>query len=218
MGHRDPRIDAYIARSAPFARPILEHLREIVHATCPEVQETMKWSFPHFDYRGMMCGMSAFKAHCTFGFWKGALVLGDATSSEAMGQFGRITSLKDLPPRRVIAGYVKKAMALNDAGVTVPRAPRAAVARPVVVPPELAAALEAKPKARRAFEAMSSSHRREYCEWIAEAKRPETVSTRVAKTVAQLTEGKSLNAKYESAPAAKVSAPAGKPATGRGKA
>src|SRR5882724_3442915 len=101
MGKKDPRIDAYIADAADFARPILNHLRQLVHAACPEIEETMKWSFPHFDYKGMMCSMAAFKQHCSFGFWKGALIIEERPSSsgaeEGMGQFGRIRGISDLP-------------------------------------------------------------------------------------------------------------------------
>src|SRR6185436_13410217 len=115
MGKRDPRVDAYIAKSADFAKPILSEFREIVHGACPDVQETMKWSFPHFDYKGMMCGMAAFKAHCTLGFWKGDLIFGKgktATDSEkdGMGHLGRITSLDDLPSDKELTGYIKKAV------------------------------------------------------------------------------------------------------------
>src|SRR5437867_12877524 len=98
MGKRDPRVDAYIDKSAPIAKPILKHLRKIVHAGCPDVEETIKWQFPHFDYKGILCGMAAFKNHCALGFWKGSLIFGNKkTEEEAMGQFGRITSLADLP-------------------------------------------------------------------------------------------------------------------------
>ena len=101
MGKKDPRIDAYIAKAAPFARPILRHLRKAVHAGCPKVEETIKWRFPHFDYHGILCAMAAFKNHCTFGFWKRSLVFGKTRRDErAMGQFGRITSIDDLPGRR----------------------------------------------------------------------------------------------------------------------
>ena len=202
MPQRDKRVDAYIGTSAPFARPILEHLRAVVHEACPDVQETMKWSRPHFEYKGMLCGMSAFKAHVAFGFWKGSLIVDDAGAEDGMGQFGRIESVKDLPSKRVLSGYVKKAMKLNDEGVAAPRAVRSKVAKPVVVPPELSEALAKKKKALAAFEAMSPSHRREYCEYVDEAKRPETKAARVTKTIAQLLEGKSLNAKYERAKSA----------------
>ncbi|MBL0171262.1 MAG: YdeI/OmpD-associated family protein [Gemmatimonadaceae bacterium] len=198
MSMRDPRIDTYIATSAPFAQPILEHLRALVHTACPDVQETIKWSFPHFDYGGMMCSMAAFKAHCAFRFWKGALILEASDTDAAMGQFGRITSVKDLPSPKTITGYIRKAMALNDAGIAVAKPPRAKTPKPVVVPPELAAAFSKSKPAKAAFDALSPSHRREYCEWIADAKREDTKVTRVAKTIAQLRDGKSLNARYES--------------------
>jgi uncharacterized protein YdeI (YjbR/CyaY-like superfamily) len=196
MGTRDPRIDAYITKAAPFAQPILTHLREVVHAACPDVEETMKWSFPHFMYNGMLCGMAAFKQHCNFGFWKGALVLAD----EAAGvkeQFDCITSVKGLPSKKALTSYIRKAMQLNDDGISVPKAKPRGASRPVVVPPELAEALARHAEAAAAFESMSPSQRREYAEWIAGAKRAETKQTRVEKTIAQLSEGKALNWKYE---------------------
>jgi hypothetical protein len=117
MGIRDPRVDAYIAKSAEFARPILMHLREVVHAACPDVEEAMKWSHPHFMYHGMLCGMAAFKQHCTFGFWKFDLIVaGDKAAEAAMGQFGRITKVADLPSKKVLTGYIKQAMKLNEEG------------------------------------------------------------------------------------------------------
>ncbi len=199
MGTRDPRVDAYIARSPEFARPILTHLRDIVHTACPEVEETLKWNAPHFMYHGMLAGMSAFKAHCAFGFWRGSLVTGGdgGIETQAMGQFGRITSLRDLPPKREIAGYVKKAMQLNEAGVKAK--PRKHPPRPdLPVPAELTAALRKHPKARATFEAFSPSHRREYVEWIAEAKTDETRKRRLASALEWMSEGKSRNWKYMS--------------------
>lgn len=199
MGTRDPRVDAYIARSAEFARPILAHLRDIVHSACPEVEETLKWNAPHFMYHGMLAGMSAFKAHCAFGFWRGSLVTGGdgGIETQAMGQFGRITSLRDLPPKREIVGYVKKAMQLNEAGVKA--RPRKHPPRPELpVPVELTAALRKHPKARATFEAFSPSHQREYVEWIAEAKTDETRKRRLASALEWMSEGKSRNWKYMS--------------------
>ena len=117
MGKRDPRVDAYIARSAGFAQPILNHLRALVHRGCPEVEETLKWSMPFFVYKELLCGMAAFKQHATFGFWKYKLVVGKTGEKEGMGQFGRITSLKDLPAQKVLLGYIRKAVALNEAGI-----------------------------------------------------------------------------------------------------
>jgi uncharacterized protein YdeI (YjbR/CyaY-like superfamily) len=203
MGTRDPRVDAYIANAAEFARPILEHLRAVVHAACPDVEETMKWRFPHFMYRGMLCSMAAFKQHCTFGFWKGALLFDGAGASadggaeSAMGQFGRITSLTELPSKRTLAGYVKRAMQLNEDGAAVSK-PRRAPKPEAVVPDDLAQALARKQHrtARQTFEAFSPSHRREYIEWITEAKGEATRLKRLATTLEWLAEGKPRNWKY----------------------
>ncbi|HEX9165937.1 MAG TPA: YdeI/OmpD-associated family protein [Gemmatimonadales bacterium] len=192
---RDPRVDAYVAKSAEFARPILTFLRETVHQACPEVEETIKWGFPHFTYHGILCSMAAFKGHCAFGFWKGELVLGAAGKPrEAMGQFGRITDCRDLPAKAVIRKYIRAAMRLNEDGEAVPRA--APVRRAVAVPRDLTAALGRSPRARAVFARLPPSHRREYLEWITEAKRPETRARRIATTVTWLSEGKSRNWKY----------------------
>lgn len=199
MASKDPRIDAYIAKSADFAQPILVHLRALVHAACPDVEETMKWSFPHFMYKGMLCGMSAFKQHVAFGFWKGKLIIDDAGRDldDAMGQFGRITKLADLPSKKVLSGYVKKAMALNDAGVKSPTRTKSATPKaPADVPDDLAAALAKNAKARKTFDAFTPSQRREYIEWITEAKRETTRVQRLATTLEWLAEGKQRNWKY----------------------
>jgi len=199
MGKRDPRIDAYIARSAEFAQPILRHIRDVVHAVCPDVEETLKWSFPHFDYRGeMMCSMAAFKAHCAFGFWKGSLVVGEtaAGSGEAMGQMGRITRVADLPTKKVLAGQIKKAMALNDAGIKVQRT-KGPAKQPLATPPDLARALKANRAARKAFDGFSPSARRDYVEWLLEAKTEATRSRRLDTAVEWISEGKTRNWKYQ---------------------
>jgi uncharacterized protein YdeI (YjbR/CyaY-like superfamily) len=197
MGTRDRRVDAYIAKAAPFSRPILTHLRDVVHATCPDVEETMKWSAPHFMYRGMMAGMAAFKEHATFGFWKGSLVIDDKSdkAQSGMGQFGRITKLSELPSKKVLTGYIKKAMELNESGAKVVREPKHEK-KPVTMPKELAAALAKDKKAKLAFEAMSPSHRKEYMEWIGTAKRDETRARRLEKAMAQLKVKKSVHWKY----------------------
>ena len=202
MGTRDPRVDTYIAKSADFAQPILTHLREVVHDTCPDVQETMKWSMPFFDYHGVMCNMAAFKEHATFGFWKGALIPGLAPNSnsggESMGNLGRLTSVKDLPSRKVLAGYVKAAMRLNDEGVSV-KQPKKAAKPEAKVPADLAAALKKNRQAAATFENFPPGQRREYVDWIVEAKREETRARRVAQAVEWLAEGKKRNWKYETA-------------------
>jgi uncharacterized protein YdeI (YjbR/CyaY-like superfamily) len=196
MGTRDPRVDTYIAKSADFAKPILTHIRDVVHSACPEAEETMKWSAPFFMYRGgMMCHMAAFKAHVALGFWKGALIV-DREKDGSRGEFGRLESVKDLPPKKELAGYIKRAMALNDAGVKVPKK-KPGTKPELPVPPELSAALAKNKKARAAFDAFPPSHRREYCEWVGDAKREETKATRVAQAVEWIAEGKSRNWKYQ---------------------
>lgn len=196
MGQRDPRVDAYIARSPDFAKPILTELREIVHAACPECEETLKWSSPTFMYKGMLCGFAAFKAHAMFGFWKGTLVMDDrAKVDHPTRTFSRLTKLSDLPSKKVLTGYITRAMALNDQGVTVKRPPRAAP-KPVAVPKDLAAALARNKKAKATFDGFPPSHKREYIEWITEAKRDETRSRRLTTAIAQMVEGKPHNWKY----------------------
>jgi uncharacterized protein YdeI (YjbR/CyaY-like superfamily) len=196
MAKKDPRIDAYIHKAAPFAQPILRHLRKVVHAAVPGVEEDMKWSTPHFMYRGMLCGMAAFKQHCTFGFWKGSLVLDGNGVRDAMGHFGRITSLDDLPSDRVLAGYIKKAARLNEQGVKVERK-RAGSPPPLEVPAYFRSALRKHRAARQAFEGFRPSHQREYVEWLTEARTDATRQKRLEIAIAWLAEGKSRNWKYQ---------------------
>ncbi len=203
MGKKDKRVDAYIAKSADFAKPILKHLRELVHKACPDVEETMKWSFPHFDYKGMMCSMASFKEHCAFGFWKATLIpeLSEhvrQVGKTAMGHFGNLKSLKDLPPDKTLTGYIKKAAALNDEGVKVPvKTKTGEKPKDVSVPAELASALKKNKKARETFEGFSPSHKREYTEWIAGARSGETKDKRLATTMEWLSEGKPRHWKYQ---------------------
>lgn len=201
----EPRIDAYIAAAAPFARPILTHLRALVHRACPEVEETMKWSMPFFVHRGNLCHMAAFKAHCAFGFWHAQMreAVGETggKADEAMGVFGRITSLDDLPADRTLLGYLREAVKLNEAGVPA-RAPataktKAAAKPEATVPPDLAAGLKKTRGAAQAWAEFSPSARREYVEWITEAKRPETRVKRLATALAWIAEGKRRNWRYE---------------------
>lgn len=196
MGIKDPRVDAYIAKAAPFARPILKHLRQTVHAACPAVVETLKWRSPSFEYHGILCGMAAFKAHCVFGFWKHDLVVEeDAKAKEAMGSFGRITSLDELPSRATLARYVKKAMKLNLDGVKYVHKKRVPK-QPVAMHPAFAAALAKNVKAKRTLAGFSPSQQRDYLEWIATAKQDATRARRIATAVEWLAEGKPRNWKY----------------------
>jgi uncharacterized protein YdeI (YjbR/CyaY-like superfamily) len=201
MGKRDPRVDAYIKKSGEFARPVLMHLRELVHQGCPACEEAIKWNAPHFTYKGMLCGFAAFKQHCTFGFWKGKLLeslkSADGKAAEAWGQYGRLTSLDDLPPDKTILRQIKEAAKLNDDGVKGPPQRKAKEKAPLVVPPYFKKALKANPAAQATFEAFTYSHKKEYLEWITEAKTEETRQRRMAQTLEWLAEGKSRNWKYQ---------------------
>jgi uncharacterized protein YdeI (YjbR/CyaY-like superfamily) len=199
MATRDPRIDAYIAAAAPFARPILERLREHVHRACPTVEETLKWGAPSFGYRGkILCGMAAFKQHAAFGFHQHAQVLGDAAPREGMGSFGKMTRVADVPGVRTLTPLLRKAMALIDAGVPARGGRKTQAAKPApVAPPDLVAALKKNAAARRTFEGFAPSHLREYVDWLAEAKRDETRARRLAQAIAWLAEGKPRHWKYQ---------------------
>ena len=197
----DPRVDAYIAKAADFAKPILIHLRETVHKAYPDIEETLKWGMPSFMHKGIVCGMAAFKAHCTFGFWKHSLLVDKSNpdankDEEAMGNFGRITSLKDLPSKKELMALVKRAVKLNEDGVKPPVREKWKKA-PLVVPKELTAALKKNKKAQATFDAFSYSHKKEYAEWIAEAKTEATRDKRLATAIEWLSEGKSRNWKYQ---------------------
>lgn len=199
MGRRDPRIDAYIAKAAPFAQPILQRIRDVVHEACPEVEETMKWSMPTFVYAGgILAGMAAFKQHASFGYWKHALVMGEGAQRDGMGSYGKMATLKDVPSKRRLVADIRRAMQLNEAGVKTPGPRKTAAPKPPPeTPPDLLAALAKNRKARTTFEALAPSHRREYVEWITEARRDETRARRLAQTVEWLAEGKRRNWKYE---------------------
>ena len=198
MTNHDPRIDAYIAKSAEFARPILEHLRARVHAACPEVEEGIKWGMPFFSYKAApMCMMAAFKQHCSFGFWLSKEVIA-GSNEDGMGQFGKLASPKDLPSDKQLASWLKKAMALNEAGVKKAR-PKAA-AKPAPTLPDDLSALFAKRQhaaARKAWESFPPGAQREYLEWIGEAKTDATRQKRLATTLEWLAEGKRRHWKYE---------------------
>ena len=198
MAAIDPRIDAYIAKSPDFAKPILTHLRSLVHQGCPEVQETLKWSMPHFVYKGILCGMAAFKQHATFGFWKRELVAPKAGPKEAMGQFGRIASLEDLPSDKVLLQYIRKAAQLNEAGIKTPARsrPKSGDARELTVPDFFVAALKRNKNAQANFAKFSYSHKKEYVQWLTEAKREETRQRRLETALAWIAEGKSQTWKY----------------------
>jgi uncharacterized protein YdeI (YjbR/CyaY-like superfamily) len=193
---KDPRVDAYIAGKADFAKPILSHLRELIHARHPEIEEAIKWSMPAFMYKGRpLANMAAFKAHAAFGFWN-RQELATGREGDAMGQFGRITSHETMPDDAILLDALDKAVAMIDAGVKPQRAVR--TSKPEVeVPAGLAEALANDDQASANWDAFPPGCRREYCEWIAEAKRGETRAKRIAQTIEQTRAGKKLHWKYE---------------------
>jgi uncharacterized protein YdeI (YjbR/CyaY-like superfamily) len=201
MGKKDPRVDAYVTRSADFARPILNHLRRMVHAGCPEVEETLKWSSPHFMYKGLLCGMAAFKEHCAFGFWKEALLRNRlrglaAATGPAMGQFGRITAVSDLPDEKTLLRLVRAAVELNERGIKSPPRSRRKGGRRLVVPDDLKIALRNDTKAMATFEEFSYSDKKEYVDWVKGAKSDETRRRRLDTAIAWMAQGKVHNWKY----------------------
>lgn len=193
----DPRIDDYIHNAAPFAQPILVHIRALVHEVCPGAEETIKWGMPTFMHAGaILCGMAAFKQHVSFGLWKHDLVLGADAPRDGMGSYGKMAALSDLPPKKTLVAHLKKAMKLNEAGVKAPAARKAAKPAPEA-PGDLVAALAKNKAAKATFEAFPPSCKREYVEWITEAKREETRAKRLAQAVEWMAEGKRRNWKYE---------------------
>lgn len=198
----DPRVDAYIAKCAEFAQPILNYIRALVHKACPDATENIKWSMPFFEYNGgIICNMAGFKQHCSLGFWNAPLLKDPAgvlqlKDKNAMGHLDKITTLKDLPADKVLIALIKEAAKLAEQGVKKPapaaKTPKAALPEPA----ELTAALKKNKKAKATFEGFPPSHRREYIEWITEAKTDATREKRIATTIEWLEEGKDRNWKY----------------------
>lgn len=206
MSTKDPRVDAYIAKSADFAKPILTHLRKLIHDTCPSVEETMKWSFPHFTYKApadrsprILCSMASFKQHCAFGFWYSEI--GDSATREAqtgpaMGQYGRITKLADLPTDKVLVKQIKDAIKVHDIGVKPRTSSKPTAKKELEIPDYFSAALKKNKKALATFDQFSYTNKKEYVDWITEAKTEETRKKRLETAIEWLSEGKTRNWKY----------------------
>ena len=194
----DPRIDDYIRKAAPFAQPILVHARDLVHEACPDVEETLKWGMPTFMHAGaILCSMAAFKQHASFGYWKHELVAGEGQARDGMGSYGKMTSVKDFPPKRTMLAHLRKAMKLNEEGVKSPPSRKTGAKPPPETPADLLAALKKNKAAKATFDGFPPSCKREYIEWITEAKREETRAKRLAQAVQWMAEGKRRNWKYE---------------------
>ena len=203
MEQYDSRVDAFIEKAADFAKPILEYIREIVHETSPLLMETVKWGFPFFDYKGPVCQMAAFKEHCSFGFWKAtllndpdnALSIGDGSA----GSFGRITKIEDLPSKEILQDFIRQAIALNESGKKTPEAIKKASApkTELVIPEYFTEFLKTYPNASLNFDRFSYSHKKEYVEWIVDAKSDATRQKRMETAAEWLAEGKSRHWKYK---------------------
>jgi uncharacterized protein YdeI (YjbR/CyaY-like superfamily) len=199
MPNKDPRVDSYIAEAAEFARPILKHLRKLIHQGCPAAVETIKWGCPFFDYRGLLCGFAGFKAHCSLFFWRDIDVSQwlekTNTAGASMGQFGKITSLADLPKDAILLKCVRTAVEQRDAPASKEKRARKP-GKELLVPRDLKKALATNATAAATFKAFAPSHRRAYIDWISDAKQPATREKRLYTTIEWLTEGKPQNWKY----------------------
>jgi uncharacterized protein YdeI (YjbR/CyaY-like superfamily) len=193
MPKQDPRIDAYIARSADFARPILLRIRKLVHAACPKVTETIKWGVPFYEHKAILLATPAFKRHCALIFWKGKLIF---DKGDQQKKLRRLTSLADLPGHKVLIDYIKRAIELNETRVKTPRRKPKSKGK-LTVPDYFLAALAKNKKAFVTFQNFSPSCRREYVEWITEAKREETRAKRIQTVIEWIVKGKSRNWKYQ---------------------
>jgi len=201
MVKKDERVDRYIEGAATFAKPILKHVRRLVHKACPAATETMKWGFPHFMYHGILCSIASFKEHCAFTFWKGSLLndpenMLEKRRGSGMGHLGKINNIKQLPSEETIIAFIKEAMQLNKDDVKLPRASKGARSNIIEVPTDLAEALLGNHKAQKTFEAFSNTNKRDYIEWLQEAKTEATRKKRLATTLTWLEEGKVRNWKY----------------------
>jgi len=206
MPTTDPRIDKYIEKKADFARPVLKHIRELVHKACPGVEETVKWGMPYFDYNGSaLCGMAAFKEHCAFLFWKASLLkdpegILQVKDREAMGNFARITSLKDLPSDKILIAYIREAAKLNEENIKLPPRKKPVTTKEPETPPDLDASLKKNKKAQAQYDKFPPGKKKEYILWITEAKTEATRNKRLETAIEWISEGKSRNWKYEKAP------------------
>lgn len=192
---KNPKVDEYIANSKEFAQPILKKLRALVHQAHPDIEETIKWGMPIFEYKGILFNMASFKQHCAFGFWKQKLIKGLDGSEDGMGSLGKLKSLDDLPSDEILLMLMKEAILLNEKGIQLPKVAPQKIE--LEVPQELTESLEKQPKAKDVFENFSPSHRKEYIMWIVEAKQEATKQKRIAQTIEWLNEDKKRNWKYE---------------------
>ncbi len=194
------KIDDYIQKSAEFAKPILKHFRSLVHKSDTEIEETIKWGMPFFDHKGTVCHMAAFKNHCAIGFWKGSLMKDPhkvfiRNEEAAMGHLGKVASIKELPSDKILIEYIKEAVKLNEDGVKLPtKKPKEK--KELKIPDYLASSLKKNKKAQKTFEDFSYTNKKEYVDWLTEAKTESTRNKRLETAIEWMSEGKIRNWKY----------------------
>lgn len=196
-------VDQYIEKSPEFAQPILEKIRKAAHKACPDLDEAMKWSVPHFEMDGLLASMCSFKAHARLSFWKGMQLSDPENLLEGHGNTGmsgmKLKSVKDLPTQKVLVAYFKEAAALNaklsQEATSSPKKKAAKVKVPTM-PSDLTSALKNNKQAKLTFDDFSPTHQKEYIEWITEAKREATREKRLAQAIEWMAEGKPRNWKY----------------------
>jgi uncharacterized protein YdeI (YjbR/CyaY-like superfamily) len=201
MGNSDKRVDTYIEKAKDFAKPILTHLRKIIHRACPDIEETIKWGFPYFEYKGGVCGIASFNQHCIFGFWKASLMSDPhkifyPKNEKGMGVFGKLKSLKDLPSNKMLLQYIKEAIKLNEEGIKLPSKPKNSRKKEIQIPDYFLKILKKNKTAFLTFKNFSYTHQKEYIEWITEAKTENTRDKRITTAIEWMAEGKSRNWKY----------------------
>ena len=202
MPSKDPRVDEYIASVPDFAKPILVHVRKLIHKAHPEISESIKWGFPNFDYKGPLCSMASFKNHCSLNFWKASLMkdsnnLFSLAEKATMGNLGRLTSLKDLPSDKILLEYLKEAIELNEQGIKKAAKPKAGDQKTLVVPEDLHSALKKNEKAKATFDKFPPGQKKEYITWIEEAKTVATREKRLLTAIGWMAEGKIRQWKYQ---------------------
>ena len=195
MAQLNKKVDAYVNKAAGFAQPILQHLRSIVLDTCPEAEEDIKWGTPHYSYKGdHLCMMAGFKNHCSFSLYK-AEFMKDEKISESVkagkkfGYMDKLTSLSDLPAKKILVALIREAMALNAQGV---KKVKPATDKPklLAVPDYFENALQGNPKAKDVFYTKSDAFRKDYLVWITGAKTEDTRQSRIDQSLEWIAEGK----------------------------
>ena len=199
MGNRNKLIDEYIEKAAPFAKPILSHIRELIHEAWPEIEETIKWKVPVYEYKGIVCATGAFKTHCAFNFFKAKLMkdpyhVFSEQFSDAAGQFGKLLTVSDLPSDSILREYIQEAAKLNTDKIKGPAKKKEDADH--LIPNDLSIALKNNPIAQKQFETMSLGYKKEYIDWLLDAKMDATRQKRLETAIEWIAEGKPRNWKY----------------------